>query len=214
MSYLLHIDASSLGAGSVSRQVEASFRDGWTGEVVHRDLAAAPIPHLTAAGISARATDPARRTPQEAAAAAVQDELIEEFLGAGGYLFTVPLYNYSMPSVFKAWLDQIVVVGRTMETPGGPPAAGRPALLISARGGAYGPGTPQHGMDHLVPTLETVLGPRTLGLAVTVITPELTLAPVVPQFADLIGLHEASLADSHARARQLGKTCGPLASSR
>jgi FMN-dependent NADH-azoreductase len=208
MSYLLQIDASSLDAGSVSRRVAASFRDTWNGEVVYRDLAATPVPHLSAAGISARVTDPALRTAEETAAAAVQDELIEEFLGAGGYLFTVPMYNYSMPSVFKAWLDQVVIVGRTIVLPDGPPAKGRPALLISARGGSYGPGTPHHGMDHLVPTLETILGPRTLGLDLTIVTPELTLAPVVPELAPFIALHEASMAHSHAQARQLAKTCG------
>lgn len=140
----------------------------------------------------------------------MQDELIEEFLGASGYLLTVPLCNYSMPSVFKAWLDQIVIVGRTIEMPDGPPAAGRPALVIPARGGSYGPGTPKRDMDHLVPTLETILGPRALGLEVTTITPEFTVAPVVPEMAALIGLFEASLADSHAQARQLAATCNVL----
>ncbi len=84
MSYLLHIDASSFDAESISRQVARSFLDVWPGEVVHRDLAVNPVPHITAAGISARLTDPAQYTPQEAAAAALQDELVEEFLGAAG----------------------------------------------------------------------------------------------------------------------------------
>ena len=203
MSYLLHIDASSVGTTSISRQVAASFRSAWAGDVVYRDLASTPAPHLTAAGISARITDPALHTPEQAASAATQDELVEEFLGAGGYLFTVPMYNYSMPSVFKAWLDQISIVGRTIVVPQGLPAAGRPAVVVSARGGSYAPGTPNHGMDFLMPTLELVLGPRTLGLDVSTITPELTLAPVVPQLAAFIGLHEASLLDSHTRAREL-----------
>ncbi|WP_231406559.1 NAD(P)H-dependent oxidoreductase [Streptomyces sp. MC1] len=64
MSYLLHIDSSSLGEASVSRQVAQSFRDTWQGPVVHRDLAASPVPHLDAAGITARITDPARHTPK------------------------------------------------------------------------------------------------------------------------------------------------------
>jgi FMN-dependent NADH-azoreductase len=56
MSYLLHIDSSALGEASVSRQVAQSFLEGWEGKVVHRDLAAAPVPHLSAAGITARVT--------------------------------------------------------------------------------------------------------------------------------------------------------------
>ncbi|MFD7405251.1 FMN-dependent NADH-azoreductase [Streptomyces sp. NPDC059866] len=201
MSYLLHLDSSSIGAASVSRQVADSFRDAWTGEVVHRDLAASPAPHLSAADIAAQRTDPAQHTAEQAAAAAVQDELVEEFLGASAYLFTVPMYNRTMPSVFKAWLDQVIIVGRTIIPSGTAPSAGRPAVLISARGG-YGPGTPNHGKDFLVPALESVLGdPAYLGLDVTTLTPELTKAPVVPALAHLIPVHEASLADAHEQAR-------------
>lgn len=205
MSYLLHIDSSSLGAASVSRQVAQSFRERWQGPVVHRDLAASPIPHLTAAGVTARDTDPDRRTPEQAKAAALQDELIEEFLGAGAYLFTVPMYNLSMPSAFKAWLDQIIVIERTLSLTGAPPTAGRPALVISARGGGYGPGTPKEGLDYVVPTLEAVLG-RILGLEVTTVIPELTMAPVTPALAPLLPLHEASLTAAHDRARALATT--------
>jgi FMN-dependent NADH-azoreductase len=83
--------------------------------------------------------------------------LVEEFLGASAYLFAVPMYNYSMPSVFKAWLDHIMIPGRTFGMADAP-AAGRPAVLVSARGGGYGPGSPQHGKDFVVPALETILG--------------------------------------------------------
>ncbi|MFJ8019355.1 FMN-dependent NADH-azoreductase [Streptomyces sp. NPDC096311] len=203
MSYLLHIDSSSLGTGSVSRTVADTARAAWGGPVVHRDLAASPVPHLSAAGITARVTDRNQHTPEQAQAIAVQDELIEEFLGAGAYLFTVPMYNYTMPSVFKAWLDQIMVVDRTLNFGAeGPAAAGRPAILVSARGGGYGPGTPNHGKDFVVPALETILGdPHCLGLDLRTITPELTLAPVNPALAALIPLHEASLAGAHEQAR-------------
>lgn len=198
MSYLLHIDASSLDEASVSRQVARSFRDEWKGPVVHRDLAVSPAPHLSAAGITARTTE-------QAEAMAVQDELIEEFLGADAYVFTVPMYNLTMPSVFKAWLDQIMVAGRTLSFDGPPPTLGRPATVISARGGGYGPGAPKHGMDHLVPTLETVLGhPTNLGLDLTTVLPELTMAPYVPVMAPLLPLHEASLTRAHDEARRLG----------
>jgi FMN-dependent NADH-azoreductase len=204
MSYLLHIDSSSLGEASVSRQVAQSFR-----EVVHRDLAADPVPHLSAAGIAARTTDPAAHTAEQAAAAAIQHELIEEFLGAGAYLFTVPMYNLTMPSVFKAWLDQILVFGATLNYGGPSPVLGRPALLVSARGGGYGPGTPKHGLDYVVPALEAVLGhDELLGLDVTTVVPELTMAPHAPVLAALVPIHEASLANAHEQARHLAETLG------
>ncbi|MCM3506506.1 NAD(P)H-dependent oxidoreductase [Curtobacterium sp. ODYSSEY 48 V2] len=203
MAVLLHIDSSSLGSASVSRQVAQSFLAEWQGEVVHRDLAAQPVPHLTAAGITARTTPAENRTADEADAAAIQDELINEILAADAYLFTVPLYNYSMPSVFKAWLDQVLVPGRTLGFgPEGAATAGRPAVLISARGGGYGPGTPNHGKDFAVPALEVILGdPKILGMDVRVITPELTYAPTMPALAELIPLHEASMEASHREAQ-------------
>ncbi|MUL43680.1 FMN-dependent NADH-azoreductase [Streptomonospora sp. PA3] len=204
MSYLLHIDSSSLGEASVSRQVAQSFRRAWRGRVVHRDLAAAPVPHLDAAGIAARTVEPARHTPEQAEAAKVQDELIEEFLGAGAYLFTVPMYNLTMPSVFKAWLDQVIVDGRTFDRSGPPPAAGRPAVLISARGGGYGPDAPYYGFDFVVPALEAVLGrEELLGLDVATVIPELTMAPHTPALAALLPKHEASMAAAHEQARHL-----------
>ncbi|WP_254407490.1 FMN-dependent NADH-azoreductase [Streptomyces sp. GMY02] len=154
MPYLLDIDSSATpGNGSVSRRIARSFRDAFTGPVVHRDLGLAPVPHLTVEGITARSTERAGHTPSQAMAQAVQDELIEEFLGASAYLFTVPLYNLTMLSVFKAWLDQVMVFGRTLDAGANPPSAGRPATVITARGGGYGPGSPNHGLDHLVPSL-------------------------------------------------------------
>ncbi|MEU1661947.1 NAD(P)H-dependent oxidoreductase [Streptomyces griseofuscus] len=78
---------------------------------------------------------------------------IEEFLGASAYLSTVPMYNYAMPSVFKAWLDHIMIPGRTFGMGDADSAAGRPAVLVSACGGGYGPGSPQHGKHFLVPAL-------------------------------------------------------------
>jgi FMN-dependent NADH-azoreductase len=204
MSYLLHIDSSSLGEASVSRQVAQTFRQAWPGEIVHRDLAAAPVPHLTGAGITARTTEPAERTPEQAEAAKVQDDLIEEFLGASAYLFTVPMYNLTMASVFKAWLDQIVVDGRTLDFTGPSPVAGRPAVLISARGGGYGPGAPKEGLDSVVPALEAILGrDDLLGLDLTTVVPELTMAPHTPVLAPLLPMHEASMARAHERARDL-----------
>jgi FMN-dependent NADH-azoreductase len=207
MSYLLHIDSSSLGEASVSRQVAQSFLKDWDGSVIHRDLAAAPVPHISAAGITARDTDPAQHTAEQAAAAALQDELIEEFLGASAYLFTVPMYNLTMPSAFKAWLDQILVFGRTVNHGSPSQVAGRPAVVISARGGSYSPGAPRHGLDYVVPILEVLLGHEDmLGLDVTTVIPELTMAPHAPALAALLPMHETSMANAHDRARELAAT--------
>lgn len=205
MSYLLRIDASVSGEASVSRQVADTFERFWTGDVVRRDLGRSPVEHLGRDGISARTTAPERHTPEQAVAAARQEELVAEFLGASAYLFAVPMYNYTLPSVFKAWLDQIMIVGRTIGLGlNAAPSAGRPVTIVSARGGGYGPGAPQHGKDFLVPTLTAILGdPALMALEVRAITPELTYAKVMEPLRALLPQHEASLAESHRLAREL-----------
>ncbi|MFJ3823559.1 FMN-dependent NADH-azoreductase [Streptomyces nodosus] len=210
MSYLLRIDSSASGDASYSRQVADTFAKDWSGDVVTRDLALNPLGHLDAAGITVRTTPAHEQTPEQRAAAALQDELVEEFLGASAYLFTVPMYNYSMPSVFKAWLDHVMIVGRTFGTGGTAPASGCPAVLVSARGGGYGPGSPQHGKDFVVPALETILG-DTLGLDVRTITPELTYAPIMQPLRHLVPLHETSLAQAHDLARRHAADLSPAA---
>lgn len=165
------------------------------------DLATSPVPHISEALITARLTEPAQHTEEQAAASALQDELIEEFLGARAYLFTVPMYNLSMPSAFKAWLDHIMVFGRTFKPS---PTVGRPAVLISARGGSYAPGAPKHGLDFVVPAVETVLGHADqLALDVSTVIPELTMASHNAALVDLLPKHEASMVAAHERARRL-----------
>ncbi|AWW41672.1 FMN-dependent NADH-azoreductase [Streptomyces cadmiisoli] len=203
MTYLLRIDTSASGEASVSRQVADTFTAAWPGDIVRRDLAMDPVGHLDAAGIQARTTPADQHTPDQHAAAGLQDELVEEFLGADAYLFAVPLYNYAMPSVFKAWLDHVMIVGRTIGLAGPAPSTGRPAVVVSARGGGYGPGAPQHGKDFLIPALETILGdPGLMALDVRPITPELTYAPTVPSLRHLLPQHRLSLEEAHAQARR------------
>ena len=106
-------------------------------------------------------------------------------------------------------MDQIVVADRTVNHAGSSPVAGRPAVVISARGGGYGPGAPKEGLDYVVPALEALLGrDDMLGLDVTAVIPELTMAPHAPVLASLIPMHEASLAAAHDQARRLAATIG------
>ena len=202
MTTLLHIDSSAAGPESVSRSVADLFRAQWHGDVVYRDLGAEPVPPITSAHVIARRTDPSELSVELKHATALQDRLIAEFLGADAYLFTVPMYNYSVPASFKAWIDQIVVLGRTLPYPETSAlTAGRRAVVVSARGGGYGSGAPNHDKDFVLPWLRLILG-ETLGLDVRFITPELTLAPTVPAMESLIPLYEDSLAAAQDRARQ------------
>jgi FMN-dependent NADH-azoreductase len=208
MATLLHIDTSLNGDNSVSRAVAASFRESWEAQhagssVVYRDLAASPLPHLDGAAYGAGYVPTDQHTPEQRAAFALREELITELEQADAVLLGAPLYNYAVPSNLKAWLDHVIVVGRTS---GGEQTtvAGKPITVITSRGGSYSPGTPQEGNDFAIPYLRHVLG--TMGLAPEFIVPELTLARTVPAMADLIDLADASRAKAHEQATSHGRT--------
>jgi FMN-dependent NADH-azoreductase len=202
MATLLHIDSSAAGSASVSRSVADLIRQEWRGDVIYRDLGSEPVPPITADHVTARNMDPGELSAELKDATALQDRLIDEFLRADAYLFAVPMYNYSVPAAFKAWIDQIIVMGRTLPLPGTTaPTAGRPAIVVSARGGfGYGAGGPSQERDFVLPWLQLILG-DTLGLALRAITPEGTLAPVIPAYASMIPTYEESLQDAEERAR-------------
>ncbi|MEC4017398.1 FMN-dependent NADH-azoreductase [Streptomyces sp. H27-D2] len=207
MATLLHIDSSALAEGSASRDVSATFRKTWEeqhpgGTVIYRDLAAAPVPHLDAHGIAQRFAAPADHTPEQRSAAAFQDELASELERADAILIGTPMYNFAIPSSLKAWLDQVIIMGRTAGEQ--PSAAGKPVTVVAARGGSYAPGTPREDFEFVTNYLEKVLNVL-LGLEVHFIVPELTMARAKPAMADLIGLADASRAKAHEEAATKAK---------
>ncbi|GAA2754163.1 FMN-dependent NADH-azoreductase [Amnibacterium kyonggiense] len=216
MPRLLQLDSSIDPVRSRTRMVTAAFADAWRGRgdgftVTARDLHADPVPHLTSA---AAHWAPHLRREGEAppeAEAALQRTLIDELVAADVLLIGAPMYNYSLPSTLKAWIDHVHVPGVT--TPFGSetqPVAGRPAVIVTARGAVYDPGTATEGWDHAVPPLRLVLE-EALGMDATVVTTDLTLADVVPALADRLPRAEAELAAAMARAAELGRTLGPAA---
>jgi FMN-dependent NADH-azoreductase len=132
---LLHIDSSILGDASASRAlgqaVVTRLRAAHPGlEVVHRDLGASPVPHLSGASL-------ARADAEEAALA---DALMAEFLAADIVVLGVPMYNFGIPSQLKAWIDRIAVAGKTFRyTAQGPEglATGKRLIVAGAYGGAH-----------------------------------------------------------------------------
>jgi FMN-dependent NADH-azoreductase len=209
--HLLQLDSAAALKNSRSREITATFADTWRDQgpqytVTYRDLHRDPLPHLADAVLhwpphlrpeGAATADPAAL----AAAEALQDELIGELLSADVLLMGAPLYNYTVPSSLKAWIDHIHVPGRT--APFGDfatqPLAGRPAVVVSSRGASYDPGSPTEGWDHAVPVLELILG-TALGMNVEVITTSLTLAETVPALAPQLDRSRAELAAAHEAA--------------
>jgi FMN-dependent NADH-azoreductase len=209
--HLLHLDSAASLHSSRSREITATFADTWRAQgpqftVTYRDLHRDPLPHLADAVLhwpprlrpdGAAAADPAAL----AAAEALQDELVAELLAADVLLVGAPLYNYSVPSSLKTWIDHIHIPGRTAPFVGVPdqPLAGRPAVVVSSRGASYDAGSPTEGWDHAVPVLELILG-ASLGMNVEVITTSLTLAETVPALAPQLGRARGELAAAHEAA--------------
>ncbi|MFC8391321.1 MULTISPECIES: FMN-dependent NADH-azoreductase [unclassified Streptomyces] len=203
MATLLHIDSSVFPASaSASRAVAETFRKAWEeqhpeGTVIYRDLAANPVPHLTADAHTAGFADPAAHTPGQAAAFAGRLELIEEFERADALLIGAPMYNFTIPSTLKAWLDNVALMGRTAGE--NPSAKGTPVTVIASRGGSYAPGTPREGYEYVQNYLRAVLVDF-LGLDLDFIVPELTMAAQNPAMAELIPLFESSRERAHQDA--------------
>lgn len=212
MATLLHIDSSlSPHGASASRAVTDAFRRTWEeqhpeGTVIYRDLSAQPVPHITAAAHTAGFADPATHTPEQAAAFHARVQLIEELEAADAVLIGAPMYNLTIPSTLKAWLDNVVLFGRTAGD--GQSVKGTPVTVVASRGGAYGPGTPREGYEYVQNYLSAVLADF-LGADLDFIVPELTMAPANPDMAELVPLFEASreraLDEAASKAKRLAQ---------
>lgn len=162
---LLHIDSSILGEASVTRRIGRDVVGQWRqrnpgSEVIYRDLAVNPPGHLSAELLGARQTAPESFTPEQRAEAALGETLLVEFLAADVIVIGAPMYNFSIPSQLKAWLDRVLVAGRTFRyTENGPVglAGGKQVVIVSSRGGVYSEG-PAQAMDHQESYLKAALG--------------------------------------------------------
>lgn len=167
MTRILHLDASPRGDRSVSRTLAKEFISNWQAAhpndtVTYRDIGHHPVPFVTEAWIAGAFTPPEQHSPETAEAIRISDELVDEFLAADRYVFSIPMYNFSIPANFKAYLDQIVRVGRTFsfEADGSYKGLvqGKKMLIVTARGGSYPKDTPYHAYDLQEPYLRLIFG--------------------------------------------------------
>ncbi len=147
MTILLRLDASARTDGSVSRQLGDYLETRLRTEVpdlrtVRRDLA--PLPHITEATVTGYYTPIEHMTEALHTATALSDTLISELQAADYLLLTVPMYNFSIPSALKAWIDQIVRIGHTFSYDGqafSGLVSGKTVYVTCAYGATgYGPG--------------------------------------------------------------------------
>src|ERR1700681_1790273 len=146
---LLHIDSSARG-GSVTRRLTEKFADEWranhpTGEVIRRDLSTTALPLITD-DWSATQIEPSKLSPSQRSYLSTSDVLIEEVQAADIIVIGAPMYNFAIPSLLKAWIDQMVRIGKTIAY--GPQGrqgllGNRKVVVITSRGVAYEKGPPR-----------------------------------------------------------------------
>lgn len=167
MTHILHLDASPRGERSISRMLAKEFISDWKAAhpddtVTYRDIGHHPVPFVTEAWIAGAFTPPDQHSPESAEAIRISNELVDEFLAADRYVFSVPMYNFSIPANFKAYIDQILRVGRTfsVEADGSYKGlvTGKKMLIVTARGGSYPKDTPFHAYDLQEPYLRLAFG--------------------------------------------------------
>ena len=151
---ILHLDSSPLGAYSVTRELTAAIvaqlrADAPGATVVYRDLAAHPLPHWAPV---ADASDPAAREGSD---------VLDELFAADTLVIGAPMYNFSVPSQLKAWIDRIVISGKTFRYSAAGAeglAGGKRVIIASARGSVYAAGSPYAAADFQEPYLRQVFG--------------------------------------------------------
>ena len=135
---ILHIDSSINGDNSASRAISRSIVDQLRAfdpgaAMVTRDLVSAPLPHLTLDAFA-------------------DSSVLDEFLAADTIVIGAPMYNFTLPTQLKAWLDRILIAGKTFRyTADGPEglAGGKRVIVALARGGIYDAGSPAAALEHL-----------------------------------------------------------------
>ena len=176
---ILHLDASINGDASASRALTRAIADqlkgsNWGEAVIYRDLAAMPLPHLTLDSFA-------------------DNSVLDEFLAADAIVIGAPMYNFTLPTQLKAWIDRIVIAGKTFRyTESGPEglAKGKRVIIALARGGIYSEGSPAAALEHLETYLRGVF----------------TFIGIEPEFVVAEGLNLSLAHRTNAIEQALGET--------
>jgi FMN-dependent NADH-azoreductase len=162
---LLQIDSSAQHTSSVSRKLTAKFAEEWRksypdGEVIQRDLSATALPLITD-DWGAIYLEDSQLTLAQRSYLSTSDRLIQELVAADTVVIGAPMYNFTIPSSLKAWIDQVVRLGKTVGYgPNGPQGllGRKKVVVITSRGSAYKKGTAREAFDFQEPYLRHILG--------------------------------------------------------
>jgi FMN-dependent NADH-azoreductase len=160
MSHILHLDSSPRGSRSISRALTKEFVTRWlqihsSNHVIYRDVGQYPVPPVDEAWIAASFSKSEHLAPELMNALRISDELIDELLIADRYVFGIPMYNFSIPANFKAYIDQIVRVNRTFTSDWQGLVKNKKMLIITTRGVSYSDASSNQ-LDFQEPYLRTV----------------------------------------------------------
>jgi FMN-dependent NADH-azoreductase len=201
MPNLLAIEVSPRGEASTSRKLTALFIERWTaahpgGTVVVRDLMKTNLPFVDFAWIGGAFMPRDRHSPENTAAIKVSDDLIAELRAADHIVIGTPMFNFSIPAVLKAYIDQIVRVGVTVSPDNVGLLTGKRATVILSTGGDFSPGSPVEKYDQASGYLRQVLG--WIGISDVAIIPAARARAggmgetAVEQFGDEVGSSAAA----------------------
>ena len=209
---LFRLDASINPDRSASRAmadiVEAEWQQAHPGDpVIRRHVGTDPLPaDAWANAVTGARTPEPDRSERQRAGVALAARLAGELAEANAVLLAVPLYNFGVSQHIKTWIDLVIAAPRDSSGANGtgPLLAGKPTVLVTVRGGAYGAGTPRDGWDHSTGYLRRILA-DVWGAGLTVVEREFTLVgvnPTLDQFTELA----AQLKDAaHTAAREAGR---------
>lgn len=209
MPTLFRLDASIRATGSVTRALADTLENALLAQTpgitpVKREIGLDPLPATAwADAVFAPHIPEDQRTAAQNSSLQLARTLADEFIAADAYLFAVPFYNFGVSQHFKAWVD-LVITDPRLASGVESPIEGRPATLVVARGGGYGPGTPRHGWDHATAWYRRMLE-DIWKLDLQIVECELTLADVNPAMAELRGLAAENLENAHAQAGDNGR---------
>lgn len=205
---LFRLDASIRTDGSHSSQIADIVQQEWCnahpgGRIVTRHLGSDPIPATAwSLAVNATYTPSEQRTSEQVEALALVAKLTDELLDADAIIVAAPLYNFGVSQHLKAWVDMIIADPRMNAEVG--PLEGKPAVLVTARGGAYGPGTPREGWDHATPWMRRILA-DVCKLDLRVVETEFTLVGVNPALDEFQDLAAQMRESAEAEARECGR---------
>jgi FMN-dependent NADH-azoreductase len=212
---LLHLDSSIRAVGSTSRTLSAAYAAEWRelhpqGGYRYRDLATTPIPHITHP-VREYVLNPAGEHPDvRADEQELTTQVVDELHWATTILLGVPMYNYSVPSTLKAWLDRFIVPSYLVELAGdAAPLRGKSVVAVTARGSVYSAGTGKEALDLQEPYLKAIFA--AIGIDdVRFVHAEMTMAKELPFLSEYRPLAEQSMAAAIEQTRRLARHSAPM----